>query len=69
MKAARTDRWYKLTYSHPPSPIQEFIAAHNFLHEEALSVLSAHTHVGCARPADDTTAGRPAGTVGSEPCT
>ena len=42
MKAARTDRWYKWTYSPPPSPIQEFIAAHNILHEEALSVLSAH---------------------------
>ena len=42
MKAARTDRWYKWTDSLLPSPIQEFIAAHNIPQEEVLSVLSAH---------------------------
>ena len=42
MKVARTDRWYKWTYSHLPTPIQQFITAHNIPQEEVLAVLSAH---------------------------
>ena len=42
MKVARTDRWYKWTYSPLPTPIQQFITAHNIPQGEVLAVLSAH---------------------------